>query len=78
MTKNKLEVCEQLFSVAKAQFNEGKISRIEYLETLHLIKDKVREVKLGFNQLNFINKTLHKPMIEINLKETVNFILAMN
>ncbi len=78
MTTNKIEICEHLFSVAKMQYDEGKISRIEYLETLHLIKNKVREVKLGFNQLDFINKSLKKPVIEINLKETVNFVLTMN
>lgn len=79
MTTNKLEICEQLFSVAKMQFDEGKISRIEYLETLHLIKKKVREVKLDFNQLDFIKTSLNsKPIIEVNLKETVSFVLAMN
>ncbi|MET3035854.1 hypothetical protein ABXT08_07130 [Chryseobacterium sp. NRRL B-14859] len=78
MTRNKIEICEQLFSIAKMQYDEGKISRVEYLETLHLIKKKVKEVKLGFNQLDFMCNFLSKPIIEVDLRETVHFVLAMN
>lgn len=78
MTKNKIEICEKLFSIAKEQYEEGTISRKEYLEILYLIRKKIKEIKDGFDNFDFILKTLQKPIIEINLKDTVNFVLAMN
>ncbi|WP_418124306.1 hypothetical protein ACNFU2_06650 [Chryseobacterium sp. PTM-20240506] len=79
MTKKQIDICEKLYEIAKKQFYEGKISRQEYLETLFFVKMKIKELKVGFNELDFICKSVSdRPILEINIKETVNFVLAMN
>lgn len=78
MTKEQLKICNELFSIAKEQFENDVITREEYLETLLLIKSKVDDIKKGFNKIDFPYKTFKKPILEINVKETVNFVLSMN
>lgn len=78
MTREQLKICEDLFRLAKEQYYAGIIDRKDYLETLILVKEKIRLIKVGFDKKDFIIKTLEKPIIEINIKETVNFVLAMN
>ena len=47
MTKEQLKICNELFSIAKEQFENDVITREEYLETLLLIKSKVDDIKKG-------------------------------
>lgn len=78
MTREQLQICEDFFRIAKQQFYAGKLKREEYLETLILVKEKIRLLKVGFDSTEFITKSLKKPIIEIDIKETINFVLAMN
>lgn len=78
MTKEKLKICNELYAIAKKQFETGIITRQEYLETLFLIKNKLDDIKNGFNKVDFSRKPFNKPILEINVKETVNFVLSMN
>lgn len=78
MTREQLKICDDLFRITKEQFYAGIIDRENYLETLILIKEKIKFLKKGFDKKDFIIKTLEKPIMEINIKETINFVLAMN
>ncbi|QWA38842.1 hypothetical protein [Chryseobacterium sp. ZHDP1] len=78
MTKEKLKICNELYAIAKKQFETGVITRQEYLETLVLIRSKLDDLKKGFDKIEFPCKTFNKPILEINVKETVNFVLSMN
>lgn len=78
MTREQLKICEDLFKLAKEQYYAGIIDRKNYLETLILVKEKIQLIKDGFDKNHFIIKTLEKPIVEINIKDTINFVLAMN
>lgn len=78
MTREQLKICDDLFRIAKEQFYAGIIDRENYMETLILIKEKVKFLKKGFDKKDFILKTLEKPIIEINIQDTIKFVLAMN
>jgi len=78
MTREQLQICDDLFRIAKQQFYAGRIQREEYFETLLLVKEKIRLLEAGFDKKDFIIKELKKPVLEINIKETINFVLAMN
>ena len=78
MTKEQLQICDDLFRIAKKQFYAGKIEREEYFENLLLVKQKIRLLEAGFDKKDFIIKELKRPALEINIKETINFVLAMN
>lgn len=78
MTKEKLKICNELYAIAKKQFENGVITREEYLETLFLIRSKLDDLKKGFDKIKFPCKSFNKPILELNVKETVNFVLSMN
>lgn len=78
MTREQLKICDDLFRLAKEQYYAGIIDRKNYLETLILVKEKIRLMKAGFDKKDFLIKALEKPIVEINIKDTINFVLAMN
>ena len=78
MVTKQIDICEKLFSIAAEQYYAGKIDQKEYRETLLQIRRKIKEIKLGFYELDFINKSLTRPILEVNINETINFILAVN
>lgn len=71
-------VSKKLFQIAKAQFNEGKISKKEYLETLELILNRLNKEELKFEQFSVFESVFNLPNWQINLKETINYTLSMN
>lgn len=78
MTREQIDIYEQLYRIAKEQYYNKKIEKEEYIETIFLIRKKAREIALGYNRLDFFNNPINKPTLEINIKESVNFILSMN
>lgn len=78
MTREELITCEELFTLAKKQYYAGIIDRKNYLETLLLVKQKIKLFKKGFDKNEFLKNSLKKPINEVNIKETINFVLAMN
>lgn len=78
MKTQQIDICEKLFAIAAEQYSEGKIDKDEYRQTLLMIRKKVKEIKIGFNELDFISMSLSKPILEVNIVDTINFVLAVN
>ena len=78
MKTDQIDICEKLFAIAAEQYSEGKIDKEEYRQTLLMIRKKDKEIKIGFNDLDFLGKSLGKPIVEINIVETIYFDLAVN
>lgn len=78
MTRKQIDIYEELYKIAKQQYYSEKIDKDEYFETIHLIRKKAKEIQNGFNRLDYFSKGFDKPELEINVKETINFVLSMN
>lgn len=73
-----LKVSRKLFELAKHQYNSGKITKTDYLETLELILKRLDKEELKFEQLSVLESLFHLPSFNIDIKETISHALSMN